>query len=247
MTSHMLQSSSRVVIDPHLLLQAFLSPTGAPAKLLALAAYGRTCAAASWATLDEYNELVRTYARSGDVESSLTRLRAHAELAQDTALRRAAVLKSALPPGTPDDLLLVMAAPLRDELVHLVEESHRQGLGDLDPGAIVRLVFAFSFAYLGELSPAPQWAPGSIYERGYLIQTALTAGASTLVTDDDQLLLPGDEAYRDPDTDQTVRPYALADFVRELSVGFQFGAVDAPAVLRAAVRPMLAPDDASHR
>ena len=77
-----------------------------------------------------------------------------------------------------------------------------------------------------------------MYEREYLIHTAIVGEAESLITDDELLLLPGDATHSDPTTRGAVRPYSLEAFKQDrlCSNNFSFDDIDAPSVLRAANR-----------
>lgn len=222
-----------VVVDPRLLLRALVRRVSAPAQFFALLIYGQVSLLASGHGLDEVDAL--SGLELEHAESQLARVRDIAEELRQRAIRCKEALEEEFGQMPPDDLLLVTSPPLRVELVDLA-----RGAQELNPDVRPDLVLSQtnlwagvhltslgqSVQYLGEAHPSA---------RQYLIQTAIEAEASSLVTDDEDLLLPGDAAHTDPATRREVTPYRLEDFLVEvLHPGFKMIAVDSTAIARIA-------------
>lgn len=228
-----------LVVDPRLLVRAFEHPHSQPAKLLGLLMYGQVCLDAWGQPLDEAADLEDKY-RYVAKQQHLAEARARAQRAQEAAERRQRLMEDVFEQHPPGDLLLVTSVPLKAEFVELARESQGRGNRHVRPDVVVRQLARWSAKFIFDLPPAPFYlGAGRVSDREYLIHTAIEGSAQSLVTEDEVLLLPGDLSHSDPKTRRTVRPYSLADFVSdELHHAFDFDAINAAAVFRAAVRPL---------
>jgi len=223
-----------VVVDPRLLVRAFEHPqTCRVAKLLGLFMYGRICLNEHGVACDEAEQLEVSYhgvARDGD----LAAVRARAERDRADAIRRKALMDDAFVEHAPSDLLLVTSSPLLSELRKLADEA------GLQPDLVNHQIASCTAKWIRTLDPPPfDLGPGRKSDHEYLIRTAVQARANNLITHDEDLTLVGDAAHIDPKTRNEVRPYSLDEFVQlVLPYYFTLDAVDAPAVLRAASRPL---------
>jgi hypothetical protein len=227
------------VVDPRLLIRAFEHWHSRPAKLVALFAYGQVCLDAAGHPLDESDKLETSYGTVAE-DSHLASARAWAERQRDDAIRRKALMEEALEQHTPHWLLLVSSPPLRAELAHLAQEAQGRGQQHVRPDVVIRHTALWTAKSLSELEPAPFYLGADRKsDREYLIHTAVMAEATTLITEDDDLALPGNASHSDPKTRRSVRPYSLDEFVQDvLPYNLDFNAIDAAAVVRAAVRPL---------
>lgn len=230
-----------LVVDPRLLVRAFEHPHGRPAKLLSLLAYGQVCLDAAGQHLEEYEEIEATYRGIVD-DDEIADVRARAQREHEIAVERKALMQDACEQYPPSDLLLVTSPPLRSELIELARVSQRQGHRHVVPHVANRQI---ALVTAKSLPPPPLGAApfylgaGRVSEREYLIHTGVIAEAESLVTEDPDLLLPGDARHSDPRTRRSVRPYTLDDFAADvLHHGFNLDEVDAARVLREAVRPL---------
>lgn len=222
-----------VVVDPLLLVRAYEYPHSAPAQLLALFIYGRTCAAANGLRLDELEAMCE-----GVDPSTRAALHARAERAREVAQRRKELLEDVFEQFPPDDLLLVTSRPLRAELTECARRAQGAGRPHVQPDRVNRQIMRWTGRELGELGPVPRYLDRS-YRREYLIHMAILARAESLVTEDELLRLRGDTAHSDPTTRRRVRPCSLEGLVRDrVPTSFNFDAIDAPAVFRAAARQL---------
>jgi predicted nucleic acid-binding protein len=212
--------ASALVVDPRLLATAVVLPGSDPAKLLALLAYGKVSAFAKNGDGADHPE--------PDPQPVRQRGRPLKDVQQE-AEQRCEGMGSLLPPDAPADLLLATSLALTRELVSY---AHRlqEFASYLRPDVLVRQVNAHAWVVAEVRRPMPR--PGKEpARRGHLLETARAAGASALITGDDALL---EAAAKEP-----LRVVSLNRFVEEdLLARFDFGAVDAPAVIQAAVSPL---------
>jgi hypothetical protein len=139
---------------------------------------------------------------------------------------------------------LVVSTRLRKELIELAREI--QGDPDnpspeVQPNKINQQVARWTVNEIRELDPIPRYIRPDGYRREYLIHTAILGQAEVLITDDDRLFTDGETMHSDATCDATsgrvVQPYWLHDFVGDrLPKRLAFDEIDAPAVLRAALR-----------
>jgi hypothetical protein len=223
-----------IVVDPRLLVRAFEFPRCNVAKLLALFAYGRICVNAQGYRREEVEKMEES-ARECDADFDISRERAAAEREIEQARCRKDSMESAFEQHAPGDLLLVTSPPIVSDLLDLAQASQTHN-PHVYPDRVVRHVASHTFRALEELGPAPNYlSRGQVSKHDYLIHTAMEAEASTLVTDDPMLLLPGDASHESPKTRHRVRPYSLEEFIADLPVVLDLNAIDPYAVLRAAV------------
>jgi len=231
------QSVCLVVVDPRLLVQALEHEHSRAAKLLSLLIYGLACVRTR-ALSDEYEALERTYGRSVDAQQ-LAQVRKRVEHQHAAALRQKARVEDALEQFVSTELLLVTSPPLRRELRDIAQAVRADGCPRIHPHRVNHEIARCTWLPLYELDPAPFYlGRDRVSPREYLIHTAVFAESQILITEDDDLALPGDAYYRDPRTRRSARPYTLDEFFRdELPFQLQFDAIDAPAVFRAANSP----------
>jgi predicted nucleic acid-binding protein len=211
--------ASPLVVDPRLLATAVVLPGSDPAKLLALLAYGKVSAFANGNGTEDAEP---------DAEPARQRGRPLKDVQKD-AEQRCKVMDDLLPPDAPADLLLATSLALTRELVSY---AHRlqEFASYLRPDVLVRQVNAHAWVVVEVRRPMPR--PGKEpARRGHLLETARAAGAGALIT--------GDAALLDDAAEEPLRVVSLNRFVeKDLLARFDFGAVDAPAVIQAAVSPL---------
>jgi hypothetical protein len=223
-----------VVVDPRLLVHALEHEHSRAAKLLSLLIYGLACVRAR-ALSDEYEALEQSYCGSVDAQQ-LAQARRLVERRRAAAFRQKALIEDALEQFVSAELLLVTSPPLRQELRDIAQVAQANGSMRIHPHRVNREIARCTWLPLYELDPAPSYlGPERASPREYLIHTAVVAESQILITEDDDLALPGDACHRDPKTRRYTRPYTLDEFFRdELPFQLQFDAIDAPAVFRAA-------------
>lgn len=224
-----------IVIDPRLSAAGFAHFRSSEARLLALVAYGRATAIAAGMP---YEELEAQSECLGGLNGLPTRAHdsAHHEVHEAKAKREA--MSEAFQCHAPDHFLMVTAKPLLTEFEQALRAYQLRSpaaYGHLNLVRDRRLLASLGLG-LDEVRPAEFFlAGGRGSEREYLIQMAVDAKASHLVTEDNDLLLPGDLCHSDQRTRHSVRPTTLEEFVdTELPYNFSFHEVDAFAVLAAA-------------
>lgn len=240
-----------VVVDPRLLMEAFENLESRSAKLLTLFLFGNVSIDARGHLLEEVDELREDLERwakivgisYGEVDySQLERVQERAEQGTDLAGRRKRRMEEAFEQYVPDWLLLVTSPPLLEELMDLAQRAQTRGLQQVQPHRISRLL-----ARCTAKSPRDFKLDEDVHYTGaerraareYLIHTAVVGQAESLITEDEELNLPGNLSFSDPKTRQSVRPYTLDEFVVEvLPHILDLDAIDAPAVFRAAVEPL---------
>lgn len=223
-----------VVVDPRLLVRAFEQPRSCRvAKLLCLFMYGRVCLNVHGVTLEEAEELARTYEGAAD-QAELLSVRVGAERDQEEAKARKTQLDEAFLEHTPSDMLLVTSSRLLAELRELAAEA------GLDLDVVNRQIALCTARTLGWLGPTPFYlGAGRVSEHEYLIQVAAEAMAGHVITEDTDLALAGDLAHVDPRTKEPIRPFTVDDFVSlKLPAHFTLDAIDVPAVFRAGSRTL---------
>jgi len=220
-----------VVVDPRLLVQALEHEHSLAAKLLSLLIYGLASVRAR-ALSDEYDALEQSYRGSVDARQ-LARARTLVERQRAAALRQKALIEDALEQFVSVELLLVTSPPLRRELRDLAQAN---GSPRIRPCRVNREIARCTWLPLRTLGPAPSYlGRNRVSPREYLIHTAVVAESQILVTEDDELALPGDACHGDPKTRRDARLYTLEEFFRdELPFQLEFDAIDASAVFRAA-------------
>jgi hypothetical protein len=226
-----------VVVDPRLLVHALEHEHSLAAKLLSLLIYGLASVRAR-ALSDEYDALEQNYRGCVDARQ-LAQARTLVEHRRAAALRQKALIEDALEQFVSVELLLVTSPPLRRELRDIAQAALANGSPRIHPQRVNREIARWTCLPLRELEPAPSYlGRGRVSPREYLIHTAVVAESQILVTEDDELALPGDASYRDPKTRRDARPYTLDEFfLDELPFQLEFDAIDAPAVFRAANSP----------
>jgi hypothetical protein len=226
-----------VVVDPRLLVQALEHEYSRAAKLLSLLIYGLACVRTR-ALRDEYDALERAYRGSVDAQR-FAHARTRVERQHAAALRQKTLIEDALEQFVSVELLLVTSPPLRRELRDIAQVARANGSPRIHPHRVNREIARCTWLPLDKLDPAPSYLRRDrVSPREYLIHTAVVAESQILITEDDELALPGDACHRDPRTRRSARPYTLDEFFRdELPFQLQFDAIDAPAVFRAASSP----------
>ena len=223
-----------VVVDPRLLVQALEHEHSRAAKLLSLLIYG-LASARTRALSDEYDALEQNYRGSVDAQQ-LARARRLVERRRAAALRQKALIEEALEQFVSVELLLVTSPPVRQELRDIALEAQANGSPRIRPHRVSREIARCTWLPLYKLDPPPPYlGRDRVSGREYLIHTAVVAESRILITEDEDLTLPGDACHRDPKTSRYARPYTIDEFFRdELPFQLQFDAIDAPAVFRAA-------------
>jgi hypothetical protein len=223
-----------VVVDPLLLVRAYEYPRSAPAQLLALLIYGSTCATANGLHVDELKARPPT-----DDPPALAALLAWAERRQKAAWRRKELLEDVFEQPPPDDLRLVASSPLRAELIEFARRAQGAGRRHVQPDMVSRQIVRWTVKEIDKLDPTPRYLrPNRPRRRDYLIHMAARA-PGTLVTEDELLRLQCDAAHSDPTSRRSVRACSLEDLVRDrVPSSFDFDAIDAPSVFRAAARQL---------
>jgi hypothetical protein len=226
-----------VVVDPRLLVHALEHEHSLAAKLLSLLIYGLASVRAH-ALSDESDALEQNYRGRVDARQ-LARARTLVERRRVAALRQKALIEDALEQFVSVELLLVTSPPLRRELRDIAQVAQDNGSPRIRPHRVNREIARCTWLPLRHLEPAPSYLGRErASPREYLIHTAVVAESQVLITEDDELVPPGDACHRDPKTFHDARPYTLDEFFRdELPFQLQFDAIDAPAVFRAANNP----------
>jgi hypothetical protein len=223
-----------LVVDPRLLVRALEHRHSQEAKLLSLLIYGLACVRAR-ELHEEYDELQQGPRHSLPPQMLVT-LRARIERQCADARRCKRHIEHALEQYVSTELLLVTSPPLRQELRDIAQAVQANGSHHVGPQRVNREIARCTWRGLTEMTPPPSYLGGGRASRGdYLIHTAVVAQAGMLITDDEELALPGNARHCDPQTGRSVRPYTLHDFCEEqLPSQLNFDAIDAPAVFRAA-------------
>jgi hypothetical protein len=223
-----------VVVDPRLLVHALEHEHSLAAKLLSLLIYGlasvRACALS-----DESNALEQNYRGRVDARQ-LARARASVDRRRAAALRQKALIEDALEQFVSVELLLVTSPPLRRELRDIAQVARANGSPRIHPHRVNWEIARCTWLPLRTLGPTPSYlGRDRVSPREYLIHTAVVAESQIIITEDDDLVLPGDACQRDPKRRCDARPYTLDEFFRdELPFQLEFDAIDALAVFRAA-------------
>jgi hypothetical protein len=185
-------------------------------------ALGRACASVEYQLDDEHEAMRRQYgtpqgrSREGSAEE---------------ARRRMELVRAAFAGEPPEDLLLATSPPLLRELADAAQRLQPRA-PHLRPDSLLRQLAAHTWHHTAELS---RRASG----REYLVETAWLAEAGFLITPDPALQTRGGRQHRDERSGREAVAYALDDFVAaELPASLDFLAIDASAVLMAAVRPL---------
>ncbi|HEV2756405.1 MAG TPA: hypothetical protein VG318_11595 [Actinomycetota bacterium] len=195
-----------LVLDAPHLVSALANPRSDSARLLALCAYGALAREAA-----------------GQAGYANNRSRAAARLSR---------VRGVLPPGTPDDLLLVTSLEVLDDVATLTREVQRRQR-NVHPHMVRNRILAHSWDVLTDLGERSVYRPPAAGRREHVVRTAIAARAQSIVTEDRGLLLRGDGVYRDEPTGHEVRPRRLAAFVGHvLPAGLRFRAFDPVEVLR---------------
>jgi hypothetical protein len=230
-----------LVVDPRLLVRGLEHQHSREAKLLSLLIYGLARVRAR-ELHDEYAELHQNL-RGSIPSQSLVKLRARVERQSALAHRHKRRIERALEQYVSIELLLVTSPPLREELRSIANIAQADGSPHVTPQRVNREIARCTWRALTELGPPPGYLTGGrASRREYLIHTAVVGQAEILVTDDEDLALPGNATHSDPKGCRSVRPHTLHDFCQEhLPWELDFDAIDAPAVFRAARTPCSSP------
>jgi hypothetical protein len=226
-----------LVVDPRLLVRALEHQDSREAKLLSLLIYGLARARAR-ELHNEYYELQQDL-RHSIPPQRLVELRARIARQRACARRQKRHIERALEQYVSLELLLITSPPLRRELRDIAQAAQANGSPHVRPQRVNREIARCTWRGLTHLEPPPSYLGGGCALRGdFLIHTAVVAQAGMIVTDDEELVLPGNASYFDPKTRRSVRPYTLDDFCEEhLPSQLDLDAIDAPAVFRAARTP----------
>jgi hypothetical protein len=207
------------------------------AKLLSLLIYGLACVRAR-ELHDEYNELHQSL-RGSIPSQSLVKLHARVERQSAVAHRYKRRIERALEQYVSTELLLITSPPLREELRDIAKAVRANGSRHVRPQRVNREIARCTWRALTEMGPPPCYMGGGLASRReYLIDTAVAGQAEIVITDDEELALPGNATHCDRNSRRSVRPCSLHDFCQEqLPWELDFDAIDASAVFRAARTP----------
>ena len=195
-----------LVLDPKLMVVAFVSADSDAGKLMALLAYGRTCAFAHEAASLDPDE-----GRQRGVPLQALRKEAH---------ERAELMKSELPDDAPDDLLLATSTALTQEVVEHAQRLQR-AVEFVRADVLTRQLNAHVWRFVTDLG-----ASRSPHPADNLAQTAASAGADFIIVDRDQ------PEFDSPVPVRLLPEYVESDLLPR----FAFDQVDASRVLHIAVR-----------
>jgi predicted nucleic acid-binding protein len=238
----MISAVQLVVVDPRVLVRAFVYPRGDVARLLALFAYGRISRNADGFPLEELEGMI-DWAKShgGTIDQAAAEARAERDI--EEAKHRRATMEDVFEQLVPSYLLLVTSPPLLTELVDLAQWHQGRGFAHVRPDRVRTHTNSHTFKALPDLGPAPNYlSRGRVSKHDYLIHTAMEAEADTLVTEDQDLLLPGDARHENAQTKHQVHPYNLDDFIVSLPHNLSFNEIEPERLLQAAVaRPSWEP------
>jgi hypothetical protein len=183
---------------------------------------------------DEYDALRRACAGITNAHQ-VARARRWLEVQHAAALHQKALIEDALEQFVSVELLLVTSPPLRRELRAIARAAQADGDAQLEPQRVNHEIARCTWLTLSDLDPAPRYlGRGLPSAREYLIHTAMAAECQILITEDDDLALPGNASHRDPKTRRSARPYTIEEFLQdELPFQLEFDAIDAAAIFRA--------------
>jgi predicted nucleic acid-binding protein len=201
-----------LTIDPSTLLPALFSPSGRRRKFLVLVGYAA----------------LSHYARTGPDDLDLMEHEAGAsggsvagrsveEIVAEAGARRA-YLEEFLPGVTPDDLALAVSVPLLDELGRKAEDERwakrLPSIRDRHAFARTQILALATNVVQVDLERLPEYTRDR--KDDYLVQTALNANASFLISDD-KGIAPDDESvvYTDPSSGRRVQAIQFTPFVSE--------------------------------
>lgn len=211
-----------VVVDPELLVAGFLVPSGWARKLLVVLAYGR---------LEAYERLFDPAERSklqadANAFGGVIAGRPHDDVLTE-ARERKALMADRLPVLTPDEWGLAASFPIYNEVEHLVQEV-REDLSSLPPDApqlIRRQLVAHTARVVEEEDGLfPRYTDGRARDKDYLIETAITAQAEFLITNDARVAssVNSAEPYRNETKGAHTKAVRLNYFVEEHLYGYHF-------------------------
>ncbi len=225
------------VVDPRILILAFVYPRCPAAKLLTLFAFGRVCSNAAGFPSEELGGMRDYVHQHGG--SVYRRAPALSERSIEDERRRKALMEDAFELVVPNDFCMVTSQPLLTELVDLAQHWQGRGYAHVLPDMVLTHINRHTFATVEEFGRAPDYlGQGRMSQHDYLIHTAMLGDADTLITNDGLLLLPGDAHHESPTTGHKVHPYSLADFIRSLPHNLDLNVIDPLRVFRAATDPL---------